>query len=166
MTLSFRDVAEILKAIDDSSADEINIEVEGLRLAVSKRGASVQAPPAAETTATQTAGSTKETAPAPQISPADTKIPSPDSSQAPPGHEILRAPMVGTFYRKPGPEDSPFVEVGSTVAKGDPLCLIEVMKLYTTIEATTSGEIVSIFAEDGALVDFDQQLFLIKTQGS
>ena len=166
MTLSFRDVAEILKAIDDSSADEINIEVEGLRLAVSKRGASGQAPPAAETTATQTAGSTKESAPVPEISPSDTKIPSPDSSQAPPGHEILRAPMVGTFYRKPGPEDSPFVEVGSTVAKGDPLCLIEVMKLYTTIEATTSGEIVSVFAEDGALVDFDQQLFLIKTQGS
>ena len=166
MTLSFRDVAEILKAIDDSSADEINIEVEGLRLAVSKRGASVQAPPATETTATQSASGTKETAPVPQISPADTKIPSPDSSQAPPGHEILRAPMVGTFHRKPGPEDSPFVEVGSTVAKGDPLCLIEVMKLYTTIEATTSGEIVSIFAEDGALVDFDQQLFLIKTQGS
>ena len=166
MTLSFRDVAEILKAIDDSSADEINIEVEGLRLAVSKRGASGQAPPAAETTATQSASGTKESAPVPQISPADTKIPSPDSSQAPPGHEILRAPMVGTFYRKPGPEDSPFVEVGSTVAKGDPLCLIEVMKLYTTIEATTSGEIVSIFAEDGALVDFDQQLFLIKTQGS
>ena len=166
MTLSFRDVAEILKAIDDSSADEINIEVEGLRLAVSKRGAPAQIPPSAETTATQTTSGTKETAPVPQISPADTKTPSPDSSQAPPGHEILRAPMVGTFYRKPGPEDSPFVEVGSTVTKGDPLCLIEVMKLYTTIEATTSGEIVSIFAEDGALVDFDQQLFLIKTQAS
>ena len=166
MTLSFRDVADILKAIDDSSADEINIEVEGLRLAVSKRGASVQTPPTTETTTTQTAGGTKETAPAPPKSSTATKRPAPGSSQAPPGHEILRAPMVGTFYRKPGPEDPAFVEVGSTVATGDPLCLIEVMKLYTTIEATTSGEIVSIFAEDGALVDFDQQLFLIKTQGS
>ncbi|MGD9828663.1 MAG: acetyl-CoA carboxylase biotin carboxyl carrier protein, partial [Hyphomicrobiaceae bacterium] len=74
----------------------------------------------------------------------------------------VRAPMVGSFYRRPSPQEKPFVEVGSKVKKGDPLCLIEVMKLYTTIEAPVSGTVVAITAEDGKLVEFDQLLFVVK----
>ena len=161
MTLSFRDIAEILKAIDDSSADEINIEVEGLRLSVSKRGAHTP-----HTQSNSEAASVSELPKTTQSdthsAPAETSKPPPAEPLAPSGHEIVRAPMVGTFYSKPSPEEPPFVEVGSTVSKGDAVCLIEVMKLYTTIESTTDGEIVSIFTEDGCLVEFDQPLFLIK----
>ena len=161
MALTFREIAEILKAIDESSADEISIEVEGLRLSVSKRGASAspQTIPDPSTREIPTpAKAESETVPvqAPSQSVHET-------TQAPSGHEILRAPMVGTFYRRPSPDEQPFVEIGSKVSTGDPVCLIEVMKLYTTIESTVDGEIVSIFADDGVLVDFDQQLFLIKT---
>ncbi len=160
MTLSFREIAEILKAIDESSADEINLEVDGLRLAVSKRGA-VQA----DSTQTRVTAKVPDDnqpveRPAPTVNPAD--VPS-SGNVAAPGHEIVRSPMVGTFYRRPSPGEASFVEIGTTVVKGSPVCLIEVMKLYTTIESTVDGEIVSIFAEDGSLVEFDQQLFLIKT---
>ena len=62
---------------------------------------------------------------------------------------------------RPAPDQPPFVEVGSKVSAGDPLCLIEVMKLYTTIEAPVSGTIRQIAVEDAALVEFDQLLFVI-----
>lgn len=160
-TLSFRDIAEILKAIDDSSADEINIEVEGLRLSVSKRGTPTpHTQPIPEVVAESELPKAKQSDS--HSAAAETDNPPPAEPLAPSGHEIVRAPMVGTFYRKPSPDELPFVEVGSTVSKGDAVCLIEVMKLYTTIESTTDGEVVSILAEDGCLVEFDQPLFLIK----
>lgn len=70
--------------------------------------------------------------------------------------------MVGTFYRRPSPQESQFVEIGQTIAKGQALCLIEVMKLFTTIEASIAGTVDAILPEDGALVEFDQLLFLIR----
>jgi biotin carboxyl carrier protein len=69
--------------------------------------------------------------------------------------------MVGTYYSKPSPEDAPFATVGQKVKKGETLCLIEVMKLFTSVEATKDGLVAAIFAEDGELVEFDQPLFLI-----
>jgi biotin carboxyl carrier protein len=69
--------------------------------------------------------------------------------------------MVGTFYTRPSPDDAPFVEVGARVSAGDPMCMIEVMKLYTTIEASVSGVVTAILPEDGKLVEFDQPLFII-----
>jgi biotin carboxyl carrier protein len=73
--------------------------------------------------------------------------------------------MVGTFYGRPSPDEEPFVKEGSEVTAGAPLCLIEVMKLYTTIEATADGVIESILVEEGKLVDFDQPLFIIRNNG-
>lgn len=70
--------------------------------------------------------------------------------------------MVGTFYRRPSPQEAVFVEIGQTVQKGQPLCLIEVMKLFTTIEAEVAGTVEAIVPDDGALVEFDQLLFRIK----
>ncbi|MCB2101088.1 MAG: acetyl-CoA carboxylase, biotin carboxyl carrier protein, partial [Rhodobacterales bacterium] len=76
--------------------------------------------------------------------------------------KTVSAPMVGTFYRRSKPEEPPFVEEGTVVKAGDPLCLIEVMKLYTTIEAPADGRVVSIAAEDAALVEFDQPLIVLE----
>ncbi len=70
--------------------------------------------------------------------------------------------MVGTFYRAPSPDAAPFVEVGSIVHKGNPLCLIEVMKLFTTIAAEHDGRIVAIGAENAELVEYGRMLFVIE----
>ena len=74
----------------------------------------------------------------------------------------MRAPMVGTFYRSPSPGAPPFVEVGSRVRKGDALCIVEVMKLFTTIAAERDGTIAEIGAENAALVEYGQMLFVMK----
>lgn len=162
MPLSFKEVAEIMKIVDSSSCEELVLEAEGMRLVV-RRGAggadSVQAAPSvassqptsANTPAAPAGSQTAAAAPAPEAPPADE------------GTHTEKAPMVGTFYRRPSPEEAPFVEVGSKVAPGDTLCMIEVMKLYTTITASVGGVVEAILADDSALVEFDQPLFVIRS---
>ena len=76
------------------------------------------------------------------------------------GH-VVKAPMVGTFYRAPNPGAAPFVEVGQSVKEGDPLCIIEAMKLLNEIEADKSGVIKEILVENGEPVEYGQPLFVI-----
>lgn len=78
----------------------------------------------------------------------------------PKGHSV-KAPMVGTFYRAPNPGATPFVEVGQSVKEGDPLCIIEAMKLLNEIEADKSGVVKEILVENGEPVEYGQPLFVI-----
>ncbi len=85
------------------------------------------------------------------------------AADIPPDAIILRAPNLGTFYRSPKPGAPSYVEVGSTVAVGDELCLIEVMKLFTGVRAIIAGRIHAVLIEDGAMVEADQPLFVVVT---
>lgn len=76
------------------------------------------------------------------------------------GH-VVKAPMVGTFYRSPNPGAAPFIDVGATVKEGDPLCIIEAMKLLNEIEADKAGVIKEILVENGEPVEYGQPLFVI-----
>lgn len=78
----------------------------------------------------------------------------------PQGH-VVKAPMVGTFYRSPSPGASAFVEVGQSVKQGDALCIIEAMKLLNEIEADASGVIKAILVENGQPVEYGEPLFII-----
>ncbi len=73
----------------------------------------------------------------------------------------IKSPMIGTFYRKPAPDKPMFVEVGTSISKGDVLCVVEAMKLFNEIEAEISGKIVKILVDDMSPVEFDQPLFLV-----
>ena len=73
----------------------------------------------------------------------------------------IKSPMIGTFYRKPSPDKPVFVEVGSSIGKGEVLCVVEAMKLFNEIEAEVSGKIVKILVDDMSPVEFDQPLFLV-----
>ena len=73
----------------------------------------------------------------------------------------IKSPIIGTFYRKPSPDKPMFCEVGTTIAKGDVLCVIEAMKLFNEIESEISGKIVKILVDDMSPVEFDQPLFLV-----
>ena len=84
---------------------------------------------------------------------------------APPGRSDLievRAPMVGTFYRAPAPEEPPFVNVGDRIQVGQTLCILEAMKLMNEIEADVSGEVVEVLVDNGTPVEFDQVLIRLK----
>ncbi len=84
----------------------------------------------------------------------------PAPAAPPPGH-VVKAPMVGTFYRAPNPGATPFIEVGQSVKEGDPLCIIEAMKLLNEIEADKSGVVREILVENGEPVEYGQPLFVI-----
>ncbi len=73
----------------------------------------------------------------------------------------IKSPIIGTFYRKPSPDKPMFVEVGTSIGKGDVLCVIEAMKLFNEIESEVSGKIVKILVDDMSPVEFDQPLFLV-----
>jgi acetyl-CoA carboxylase biotin carboxyl carrier protein len=82
------------------------------------------------------------------------------------GLVAIKAPMLGTFYRTPKPGAPPFVEVGAMVDKDDPVCIIEVMKLFNTVKAGVQGRIAQICAEQGQLVEYQQVLFLIENKSA
>jgi len=75
----------------------------------------------------------------------------------------VTAPMVGTFYRAPGPEEPPFVEIGSRINVGQAVCILEAMKLMNELESEVSGEVVEILVENGTPVEFGQVLMRLKS---
>ena len=75
---------------------------------------------------------------------------------------IIKSPIVGTFYRKPSPEKPPFVNIGDTVSEGDVVCIVEAMKMMNEIKSEYSGKIISILPSDGQPVEFDQTLIIIE----
>jgi acetyl-CoA carboxylase biotin carboxyl carrier protein len=164
MALTFKDVAEILKMIDASQCEEVVIELEGLRLVV-RRGSPHGGSTGSGWTATDGAPGRAAGGPGPSNAPRPPEATSFGRTRAElavaDGRIAVRAPMVGTFYRRASPQEKPFVDVGQRVKAGDALCLIEVMKLYTTIPSPCHGVVETIAVQDAAPVEFDQLLVVI-----
>jgi acetyl-CoA carboxylase biotin carboxyl carrier protein len=165
MAFTFKDVAEILKMIDASQCEEVVLELEGLRLVV-RRGS-----PHGGATGNSWASPGNLTARAPAGADPSTALPPREVTSfgqaraelsIADGYIAVRAPMVGTFYRRPSPQEQPFVEVGQRVKSGDALCLIEVMKLFTTIPSPGDGVVETIAVADASPVEFNQLLVVIK----
>ena len=154
MTVRYDEISDILKVIDGSSCDEFVLETADVKLVVRRRGAGGPAP-AVEPSRPAPAGA------APSAAPAAPVAPKPAAAAVAGGADVVRAPMVGTFYRSPSPGAPAFVEVGSKVKKGDPICIIEVMKLFTTIHAEWSGTVAEVGPENAQLVEYGQMLFVI-----
>jgi acetyl-CoA carboxylase biotin carboxyl carrier protein len=115
-------------------------------------------------------GPVNVTAAAPSVAPAAEARAAPQASASPPaaadtapgqeGH-VVKAPMVGTFYRSPSPDAKAFVEVGQAVKEGETICIIEAMKLMNEIEADASGVVKAILVENGQPVEYGQPLFIL-----
>lgn len=84
-----------------------------------------------------------------------------DDLVADPEGNVIKSPMIGTFYSKPSPDSTPYVEVGTQVKKGTVLCIVEAMKLMNEIESEYDGKIVEVFVKDGEPVDYGKPLFRI-----
>ena len=162
MTLSYADVGEILKMIDTSSCEEVVLELDGIKMVVRKGGhgsSPVESAVIPDASLSDTDALSKDRQMPPTIPRPMDKV---DAGEAVTGKgDIIKSPMVGTFYSKPSPEEPPFVIAGQKVKKGDTLCLIEVMKLYTAVESAIDGTVETIFVEEGTLVEFDQPLLSI-----
>lgn len=166
MTLRYKDIGEIISLIDASSCDEFVLETDEVKLVLRRRSAGAApaagAPaPAAAPAPSNAAGRASTPAPQPSTSAQGGKAaPTPGGRSDAPG--VVNSPMVGTFYRAPSPSEPAFVEVGSKVEAGDPLGIIEVMKLFTTIHAEFAGTVREVGAENAQLVEYGQMLFVIE----
>jgi acetyl-CoA carboxylase biotin carboxyl carrier protein len=155
MSLRYDQVADLVKIIDASACDEFILETPELKLTIRRRGAGA-------------AADIPERGPAIAPTPASVASRATDlaaergARRAGVAGTEIAAPMVGTFYRAPSPTAPPFVELGTPVKQGQPLCVIEVMKLFTTIYAETNGFVASIGAENGELVEYGRVLFVIE----
>lgn len=133
---------------------------QGRQSAASSGGQGAQATPAG-TQAAATGEAAQDGTSAPSTSQETGENGTADTETAAEEH-VVKAPIVGTFYRAPSPDADPFVEEGDAVSEGDVLCIIEAMKLMNEIECETSGVIQEILVEDAEPVEFDQPLFVIE----
>ena len=138
-------VEQILAMMKEFGVAELELEDGDHRLAVRMQGAAVVAAPQ-PVAAVQQAAAPAAAPPAPA---------------APPAGEVVKSPMVGTFYRSPKPGAAPFAKVGDSVAVGATLCIIEAMKLMNEIESDVAGTIAEVLVEDGQPVQFGQPLFRV-----
>lgn len=169
------DIQEILNVFAESDLEELRLEVGATRLHVSKKalaaapgvGAGFDLPdrslvrPAAESAAPVTVDAPASTSDS-SIQRGEQSKPS--APESPAGLVDLRSPLLGVFYRRPAPDQPPFVEVGADVNADDAVCIIDVMKMFTSVPAGVDGRIVEILAEDGQLVEFDQVLMRIQAR--
>ena len=161
MALRYDEIADLIKIIDASACEELVLETTDLKLVI-RRTLGATSSAVASPGIRQDAAVPPQPIPVPAGSGAATNNgPAPTPSGIAKGSTI-RAPMVGVFYRAPSPEAAPFVEVGFKVAPGDPLCVIEVMKLFTTIYAETAGRVVQICAANAEFVEYDRVLFVME----
>ncbi|QPN62398.1 acetyl-CoA carboxylase biotin carboxyl carrier protein [Synechococcus sp. CBW1004] len=160
MQLDHDQLRQLLALLGESDIQELRLEGDDFRLEV-RRNLPASAPPLAVVQAPQpTSVPAVAAAPAPPV-PAPS-APPPPAASARSDLQPITAPMVGTFYRAPAPGEAPFVEVGSRVAPGQPVCILEAMKLMNELEAEIGGEIVEILVENGTPVEFGQVLMRIK----
>ena len=158
-------VKELLDLVREHDLAEFEIEHDGFRLKIRKDGVAttvVSMPAAAAPITTAAAAAAPPSNPAvatPAAAPAASDTGSEEIELA-----VVKSPIVGTFYRSPEPGAASFVEIGTTVKKGQVLCIIEAMKLMNEIDSEYDGEIVNVYVENGQPVQYGERLFAIKTR--
>jgi len=152
--MDLRKLKKLIDLVQESGIAELEITEGEEKVRILKGGGAV-APGAATPAAPPDTPLARESAKPPTPAPT-----APEPEAAPEG-QLVKAPMVGTFYRSPSPDAKPFVEVGQAVKKGDTVCIIEAMKLMNEIETDVSGVVKAILVENGQPVEYGQPLFLI-----
>ena len=156
--MDIKDIQNLIKFVAKSGANEVKLEMEDVKITI-KTGKGdkqtiVQTLPAQQQSIVQSPIIEKplEVSTIEQVSEVE------DESSK---YITIKSPIIGTFYRKPSPDKSNFVEVDSSIAEGDVLCVIEAMKLFNEIESEVTGKIVKILIDDSSPVEFDQPLLLV-----
>ena len=153
--MDINEIKKLIKVFENAKVTELSIQEGDLKIKISKNGAS--APTAAvlpqtvqmEMPSAPPAPVVQETQAAPE-SVGDDNL------------HVIKSPIVGTFYRAPGPDADPYVQIGDTISDNSVLCIVEAMKLMNEIESDVSGKIVQILVENGSPVEFNQPLFKIE----
>lgn len=156
--MDIREIQNLIKFVAKSGATEVKLEMDDIKITIK----TTDAASSETTTYVQHVPQQMQMQQAPQQQAAAPLAP----VAAPAADEnakyiTIKSPIIGTLYRKPSPDKPVFVEVGSTISKGDVVCVIEAMKLFNEIESEISGKIVKVLVDDASPVEFDQPLFLV-----
>lgn len=153
--MDLRKLKTLIDLVSESNISELEItEAEG-KVRIVKAGVAAVAAPVALAPAPVAAPAAAPAAPAAVAAPAE-------AAPAEPAGKVIKSPMVGTFYRSASPGAKAFVEVGSSIKEGEPVCIIEAMKIMNEIEADCSGKVLRILCENGQAVEFGQPLFIVE----
>lgn len=160
--MNIKEIQDLIKFVAKSGVSEVEIEQKDFKITIKsekereEKQIIVQAAPAAQVAPALAPSPVAAAAPvAPAATPA---APAADESSK---YITVKSPMIGTFYRSPGPDKDAFVSVGDVISAGDTVCIIEAMKLFNEIEAEVSGKIVKVLVDDSSPVEYDQPLFLV-----
>lgn len=167
--MDFNQVQELIRMVSKHKLAEFILKEGDFKLVIRNQGSGepvVTTPPAVIMPAAQpmVALAPPAAAAAPAAAPAAAKAeaaPAATPAEGNGNYLTIKSPMVGTFYRSPGPDKAVFVKVGDTVDAGTTVCIIEAMKLFNEIESDIKGKIVKVLAEDASPVEYDQPLFLV-----
>jgi acetyl-CoA carboxylase biotin carboxyl carrier protein len=153
--MDLRKLKTLIDLVSESNISELEVTEADGKVRIVKSEPHAAAPVyAASPVATHAAA-----VPAATMAPAAAAVPAPLPVET--GH-VVKSPMVGTFYRASNPGAKPLAEVGQAVKEGDPLCIIEAMKIMNEIEADHSGTVARVLVENGQAVEFGQPLFIIE----
>ena len=156
--MDLKDIQELIKFVAKSGATEVDLEIDNIKISIKspakKRRGAIDEP----ATIIQQAPPATIVATTDKITPVSEKANAEEDNS---NYIIIKASMIGTFYRSTSPENPPFVNVGDSINEGDALCIIEAMKLFNEIESEVSGKIVKVLADDATPIEFDQPLFLV-----
>lgn len=155
--MDIKEIQSLIKFVAKSGASEVKLETDDIKITIRTGSAST----AGETTYVQQIPMQAQQVSAPAPVAAQPDAPAPEAADEESKYITIKSPIIGTFYRKPSPDKPAFVEVGTSIAPGDVLCVIEAMKLFNDIESEVSGKVVKVLVEDSSPVEFDQPLFLI-----
>jgi len=157
--MDIKEVQNLIKFVAKSGVSEVKIENKDFKLTIKNKPEYVSAPVAAPVAVAAAPVATPVAVTQEVQTPAKTSETEKEDDSK---YVTIKAPIIGTFYRKPSPDKPPYVEVGDTVNVGDVVCIIEAMKLFNEIESEISGKIVKILVDDATPVEFDQPLFLVE----
>lgn len=159
--MDIKQIQELIRLVNKSNIGEVSIEQKDFKITIKQK--KEPAPIFAAPTAFAAAPAASAPAPIPaSTSAAGAAVPATAAPTQAENTVTIKSPMIGTFYRQPGPDKPLFVNVGDTVEKGQIVCIIEAMKLFNEIESEVSGKIVKVLVEDSQPVEFDQPLFLVE----
>lgn len=171
--MELKQIQDLIRFVAKSGVDEVEIEKGNFKITIKSNAKDGKAEAQQIVVPANMLGS-QMMAPAPASAPAPAVNAPQATSAAKPapaakeessdnGNLIeVKAPMIGTFYRSPGPDKDVFVKVGDTVEAGQTVCIIEAMKLFNEIESDVTGKIVKVLVDDAAPVEYDQPLFLVE----
>lgn len=157
--LNLQEIKELIQIIDETEISELNLESDGVKIAIRKGPSVVAGVPVTAVPRQEVSSPVVVDAPVQSLRPEAVKAPEPVINA---NTETITSPMVGTFYSSASPEAAPYVKLGQTIEAGQIVCIVEAMKLMNEIESEVNGKVVQILVENGQPVEYGQPLFVIE----